>query len=255
MGNARWTGVRLEDVLHRAGVKPGAVAVRFQGLDEAVIDGAPRFLKSLDIDHARDGEVMLAYQMNGEQLPLLNGFPLRLIVPGWYSTYWIKMLTDIEVLDAPDDNFWMKTAYRIPDTPYASVKPDEKGYKTVPINRMLPRSFATNLKDGDKVRPRAPIPVRGIAFGGDCGVKKVELSIDGGANWSATELGRTRAPTVSTMADASDGAGFRRSRPDAPLHQCRGRFPTPSAKLESGRVHAEHRRDSPSRRRLIEQTD
>ncbi len=166
MGNARWTGVRLEDVLHRAGVKPGAVAVRFQGLDEAVIDGAPRFLKSLDIDHARDGEVMLAYQMNGEQLPLLNGFPLRLIVPGWYSTYWIKMLTDIEVLDAPDDNFWMKTAYRIPDTPYASVKPDEKGYKTVPINRMLPRSFATNLKDGDKAsagraHSRARYRVRG----------------------------------------------------------------------------------------------
>jgi DMSO/TMAO reductase YedYZ molybdopterin-dependent catalytic subunit len=189
MGNARWTGVRLEDVLDRSGVKAGAVGVRFKGLDEPVVAGAPRFLKSLDIDHARDGEVMLAYQMNGEQLPLLNGFPLRLIVPGWYSTYWIKMLTDIEVLDAPDDNFWMKTAYRIPDTPYASVKPDEKGYKTVPINRMLPRSFATNLKDGDKVRPGAPIPVRGIAFGGDCGVKKLDLSIDGGANWSATELG------------------------------------------------------------------
>ncbi len=90
MGNARWTGVRLEDVLHRAGVKPGAVAVRFQGLDEAVIDGAPTFLKSLDIDHARDGEVMFVTRSNGEQLPLLNGFPLRLIVPGWYSTYWIQ---------------------------------------------------------------------------------------------------------------------------------------------------------------------
>jgi DMSO/TMAO reductase YedYZ molybdopterin-dependent catalytic subunit len=189
MGNARWTGVRLEDVLDRSGVKAGAVGVRFKGLDEPVVAGAPRFLKSLDIDHARDGEVMLAYQMNGEQLPLLNGFPLRLIVPGWYSTYWIKTLTDIEVLDAPDDNFWMKTAYRVPDTPYANVKPGETGYKTVPINRMLPRSFATNLKDGDKVRPGAPVPVRGIAFGGDCGVKKLDLSIDGGANWSATELG------------------------------------------------------------------
>jgi DMSO/TMAO reductase YedYZ molybdopterin-dependent catalytic subunit len=190
MGNARWTGVRLVDVLDRAGVKPGAVAVRFQGLDEAVVDGAPRFLKSLDINHARDGEVMLAYQMNGEQLPLLNGFPLRLIVPGWYSTYWVKMVSNIEVLDAPDDNFWMKTAYRIPDTPYANVKPDETGYKTVPINRMPPRAFATNLKDGDKVRPGAPVPVRGIAIGGDCGVKHISVSIDDGANWSATELGR-----------------------------------------------------------------
>ncbi|HET6306025.1 MAG TPA: molybdopterin-dependent oxidoreductase, partial [Rhodopila sp.] len=119
MGNAKWTGVRLRDVLDRAGLKAGAVAVRFDGLDEPVVDGAPDFKKSIAVDHARDGEVMLAYQMNGQQLPLLNGFPLRLVVPGWYSTYWVKMLNDIEVLDAPDDNFWMKTAYLVPDTPHA----------------------------------------------------------------------------------------------------------------------------------------
>ena len=88
MGNARWTGVRLRDVLDRAGVRAGAVAVRFNGLDEPVVPDAPDFMKSLSVDHARDGEVMIAYQMNGEQLPLLNGFPLRLVVPGWYSTYW-----------------------------------------------------------------------------------------------------------------------------------------------------------------------
>ncbi|MEJ1978211.1 MAG: molybdopterin-dependent oxidoreductase [Acetobacteraceae bacterium] len=85
----------------QGGRQAGAVAVRFNGLDQPVVDGASDFMKSLDIDHARDGEVMLAYQMNGDQLPLLNGFPLRLIVPGWYSTYWIKMLDDIEVLDQP----------------------------------------------------------------------------------------------------------------------------------------------------------
>ena len=95
MGNARWTGVRLKDVLDRAGVKAGAVQVRFNGMDEPVVPDAPDFMKSLAIDHARDGEVMLAYGMNGAQLPLLNGFPLRLIVPGWYSTYWVKMLNDI----------------------------------------------------------------------------------------------------------------------------------------------------------------
>ena len=132
MGNARWTGVRLRDVLDKAGVKAGALAVRFNGLDEPVVDTAPDFLKSLALDHARDGEVMLAYQMNGEQLPLLNGFPLRLIVPGWYSTYWVKMLFDIEVLDKPDDSFWMKTAYRIPDTPGASVEPGQTGFKDDP---------------------------------------------------------------------------------------------------------------------------
>jgi DMSO/TMAO reductase YedYZ molybdopterin-dependent catalytic subunit len=98
MGNARWTGVRLRDILDRAGVKPGAIQVRFNGLDGPVVPDGPDFMKSLDIDHARDGEVMIAYAMNGEQLPLLNGFPLRLVVPGWYATYWVKMLNDIEVL-------------------------------------------------------------------------------------------------------------------------------------------------------------
>ena len=189
MGNARWIGVRLRDVLDRAGVKSGAVAARFKGLDEALIESAPTFMKSLDIDHARDGEVMLAYQMNGEQLPLLNGFPLRLIVPGWYSTYWVKMLNDIEILNAPDDNYWMKTAYRIPDTPHANVKPGESGVATVPINRMAPRSFFTNLTNGATVKPGAPLSVRGIAFGGDCGVAQVQLSDDGGSTWRAAALG------------------------------------------------------------------
>jgi DMSO/TMAO reductase YedYZ molybdopterin-dependent catalytic subunit len=189
MGNARWTGVRLRDVLDRAGVKAGAVAVRFNGLDQPVVDGAPDFMKSLDVDHARDGEVMIAFAMNGEQLPLLNGFPLRLIVPGWYSTYWVKMLNDIEVLDAPDENYWMKTAYRIPDTPHASVKPEDSGFKTVPISRMVPRSFFTNVTDAATVKPGESVSVRGIAFGGDCGVAQVEVSIDGGNSWQKTALG------------------------------------------------------------------
>src|ERR1700733_5816606 len=173
MGNARWTGVRLRDLLDRAGVKASAISVRFNGLDEPVVDGAPDFIKSLDIDHARDGEVMVAFAMNGEQLPLLNGFPLRLIVPGWYSTYWIKTLNDIEVLDAPDTNYWMATAYRIPDTPHANVTPGQTGFKSVPINRMVPRSFFTNVKSGDPVRSGAAVLLRGIAFGGDRGVAQV----------------------------------------------------------------------------------
>ena len=154
MGNARWTGVRLKDVLDRAGVKAGAVQVRFNGMDEPVVPDAPDFMKSLDIDHARDGEVMLAFGMNGEPLPLLNGFPLRLIVPGWYSTYWVKMLNDIEVLDQPDTNFWTKTAYTIPDTPHANVQPGQTGFKSVPINRMAPRSFITNIKAGRHAEAR-----------------------------------------------------------------------------------------------------
>ncbi|MEH3063485.1 MAG: molybdopterin-dependent oxidoreductase [Methylobacterium radiotolerans] len=189
MGNALWTGVRLKDVLDRAGVRAGAVQVRFAGLDEPVVSDAPHFRKSLALDHARDGEVMIAYAMNGAQLPLLNGFPLRLVVPGRYSTYWVKMLSDIEVLDRPDDQYWMETAYRIPDVPGANVRPGQTGFKTVPIDRMVPRAFVTNLQDGARVAAGAPVAVRGIAFGGDCGVRSVEISTDGGASWAPTRLG------------------------------------------------------------------
>ena len=143
MGNAKWTGVRLKDILDRAGVKSGAVQVRFNGLDEPVVPDAPDFMKSLDLDHARDGEVMIAFAMNGQQLPLLNGFPLRLVVPGWYSTYWVKMLSDIEVLDKPDDNFWMKTAYTIPDTPHANVTPSPAGSMAASSRSPLSRSAGT----------------------------------------------------------------------------------------------------------------
>ncbi len=101
MGNVLWTGARLKDVLDKAGVKARAVQVRFTGLEEPVVADAPHFMKSVDIDHARHGEVMIAYAMNGEQLPLVNGFPLRFVVPGWCAAYWAKMLNDIEVLDQP----------------------------------------------------------------------------------------------------------------------------------------------------------
>jgi len=190
MGNARWTGVRLKDVLDRAGVKAGAVQVRFNGMDEPVVAQAPDFMKSLAVDHARDGEVMIAYAMNGQPLPLLNGFPLRLVVPGWYATYWIKMLSDIEVLDQPDTNFWMKTAYTIPDTPHADMKPGQTGVTMVPINRMVPRSFVTNLKPGSTIPAGKPALVRGIAFGGDNGVKRVDFSGDEGKSWQIARLGK-----------------------------------------------------------------
>ncbi|MEA3182919.1 MAG: hypothetical protein QOI59_6442 [Gammaproteobacteria bacterium] len=190
MGNARWTGVSLKTVLDRAGMKAGAVQVRFNGMDDAVLPEAPKLMKSLDVDHARNGEVMLAYAMNGEQLPLLNGFPLRLIVPGWYSTYWVKTLNDIEVLNQPDTNYWMKIAYTIPDTPHANVRPGETGFKSVPITRMVPRSLITNIKAGDKLQAGAPTLVRGIAFGGDSGVARVDFSGDGGKGWQQAQIGK-----------------------------------------------------------------
>jgi DMSO/TMAO reductase YedYZ molybdopterin-dependent catalytic subunit len=189
MGNARWTGVRLKDLLDYAGVRPGAVAVRFSGLDSGVIPQTPKFLKSVAIDHALDGEVMVAYAMNGEALPLVNGYPLRLVVPGWYATYWVKMLNDIEVLDKPDDNFWTTKAYLVPDNHFANVHPGQTGFKQVPINKMLPRSFFTNLKSGAVLQAGQAAPVRGIAFGGYNALKLVQVSADAGRTWTNAQLG------------------------------------------------------------------
>lgn len=188
MGNAVWTGVRLKDVLARAGVKPGAVAVRLSGLDRPPGE-APWYAKSLDIDHALGDDVMIAFAMNGQQLPLLNGFPLRIVVPGWFSTYWVKALDRIEVLAAPDTGYWMAKAYQIPIAPRANVPPGAHDFAKQPISRMIPRAFITNRASGPVPASR-PIALRGIALGGDRGVAKVELSVDNGQRWQAARLGR-----------------------------------------------------------------
>jgi DMSO/TMAO reductase YedYZ molybdopterin-dependent catalytic subunit len=189
MGNALWKGVSLKALLERAGVKAGAQQVRFNGLDTGILPQTPDFMKSLDVDHSLDGEVMIAYAMNGKPLPLLNGYPLRLVVPGWYATYWVKMLDDIEVLDKPDDNYWTTRAYLIPDTPRADIAPGQQGVKLIPINRMVPRSFFTNVKDQAKFKLGETATVRGIAFGGDTGLAKVMFSADAGAHWQEARLG------------------------------------------------------------------
>lgn len=190
MGNARWTGVPLKKVLEKAGVQAGAVQVSFNGLDQPPVANAPDFIKALDIDHAQDGEVMLAWAMNGEDLPMLNGYPLRLIVPGYYGTYWVKHLSDIQVLNKTFDGFWMSTAYRIPDNSCACVEPGKQPVKTIPINRFNVRSFITSLLDGARVQHGKTLAVRGIAFDGGYGISEVAFSADGGQTWQAARLGQ-----------------------------------------------------------------
>jgi sulfite dehydrogenase len=189
MGNARWHGVPLKTVLDMAGVQGSARQVTFNGMDGPVLDKTPDFVKALDIDHARDGEVMLAYSMNGEGLPLLNGFPLRLVVPGYYGTYWVKHLNEITVIDGVFVGFWMKSAYRIPDTPCNCVEPGTAPSATIPINRFNVRSFITSLNDGAKLKAATTV-LKGIAFDGGKGIKDVAVSIDGGKNWAQAKLGK-----------------------------------------------------------------
>ncbi len=189
MGNARWKGVPLKAVLEKAGVQQGAKQVVFGGMDGPVMDKTPDFAKALDLDHARDGEVMLAYSMNGQDLPLLNGFPLRLVVPGYYGTYWVKHLNEITVIDSVYDNFWMKTAYRIPDNDCNCVEPGTAPKATVPINHFTVRSFITSVPNGAKVKV-GQLKLRGFAFDGGTGIKEVAVSTDDGKTWKQAKLGK-----------------------------------------------------------------
>ena len=189
MGNARWKGVRLKDVLAKAGIQASARQVTFDGLDAPLIPQTPDFVKALDADHVMDGEVMLAYEMNGEPLPWLNGYPLRLVAPGYYGTYWMKHVHKIQVLDEVFKGWWMSTAYRIPDNACACVPAGSKPSKTVPINRLNVRSFITNLSPDQTLPVGRPTPVRGIAFDGGEGIREVLVSVDGGRVWRPADLG------------------------------------------------------------------
>lgn len=189
MGNARWTGVPLKAVLDRAGVQRGAVQVSFNGLDQPPLGDGPDFVKALDIDHARDGEVMLAWQMNGAELPFLNGYPLRLVVPGYFGTYWIKHVSEIQVLDSAFQGFWMAGAYRIPDNPCACVEPGTTPSATRPIGRFPVRSFITSLQNGARIPANRETIARGIAFDGGRGIAEVAFSSDGGTTWQPARLG------------------------------------------------------------------
>jgi len=190
MGNAEWVGARLREVLQAAGLRPGAVDVTFNGLDAPAFPTVPDFVKSLAVAQVMDWpEVLIAYQMNGRPLPMLNGFPARLVVPGWYSTYWVKNLSEITVTDQPFEKFWMKPAYRIPDTPCGCVEPGTTPARTVPISRMRTRSFIASPESGSRVPVGAPAPLAGIAFDGGYGIQTVEISDDGGQTWRATTLG------------------------------------------------------------------
>jgi sulfite dehydrogenase (cytochrome) subunit A len=214
MGNARWKGVRLRDILNAAALDASAVQVRLRGLDSAVFPQTPQFEKALDLSVATSPDVVVAYEMNGAELPLLNGYPLRLVVPGWFATYWVKMLSDIEVLAKPDDGYWMKTAYRVPATPDWSVVPGTTGFATEPIGQLTIRSFITNYSDGQTVAAGRNY-VRGIAFDRGEAITSIEFSSDGGRTWGPVHRehdgGRYGFERWSSFFDAEPGAAYQLS--------------------------------------------
>ena len=248
MGNARWTGVPLKKVLEKAGVKSGAVQVSFNGLDQPPIGDGPDFVKALAIDHALDGEVMLAWQMNGAELPFLNGYPLRLVVPGYFGTYWIKHLSDIQVLPKAFDGFWMASAYRIPDNTCACVEPGTTPSATVPIGRFNVRSFITSVRDGSTVPsgrttrdPRHRLRRR-------AGHLRGRLLRRRRQDLAARARRRQSRPLLVPRMDRAVPAGTEGpARPSGARRQSRRRDPAVRSALESCRLHAQRHRNRPRR--------
>lgn len=190
MGCARWKGARLRDVLDKVGLKTQAIEIAFDGADGPVFDKTPDFIKSLPVWKATDESTLIAYEMNGETLPHFNGYPARLIVPGWTGTYWMKHLVTINALTRPQGGFWMKPAYRIPlgEFPVVARFTTQEDATSTPITEMVVNSLITSHADGAKVRV-GKITVGGLAWDAGYGIRTVEASIDGGGTWSTATLG------------------------------------------------------------------
>jgi DMSO/TMAO reductase YedYZ molybdopterin-dependent catalytic subunit len=190
MGNAVWRGVRLKDVLEKAGVKSDAVEVVLNGSDVPPLDKTPDFVKSIPVEVAMDENTLIAFEMNGKPLPYWNGFPARLIVPGWTGTYWVKQLASVKVVSHPEKNFWMSTAYRVPRGKFATPTFKSQLYSpNEPITTMVVNSLITSPQGGRTLPPGKPIEVKGLAWDGGSGIDRVEISNDG-SGWQAAKLDR-----------------------------------------------------------------
>lgn len=187
VGNARWAGVRLADVLKRAGVPAGTKIVLFDGADVPV-GTMPDFQRSIPLAKAMDPNTLLAYEMNGQPLPVSHGFPLRVVAPGWAGDCWVKWVTKITLMDKDFDGFFMKTGYRHPGrpvTPGAAIDPAQMH----PVESLRVKSVIATPHDATWVKPGAAVRVAGAAWSGGSQVTGVEVSVDRGRTWKPAMLG------------------------------------------------------------------
>jgi len=196
MGCAKWKGVRLRDILHRAGLKKNAHWIGFNGLETAAYYETPNFIRELQIDEL-DDHVIVAYEMNDEDLPYLNGYPVRLVIPGTYSDSWVKMLSEIRVTEEYEKLFFMDVAYRVPDNETESETPEKKYPRTKPITKMNVKSVIGYPETGTKVQNGSHVVVRGVAFDDGTGITGVHVSIDNGKTWERALLDKNNAGRYS----------------------------------------------------------
>jgi DMSO/TMAO reductase YedYZ molybdopterin-dependent catalytic subunit len=191
MGCARWKGTRLKDLLDKVGVKSEAIEIVFDGADGPIADKTPDFIKSIPVWKAMDENTLVAYEMNGQPLPHLNGFPARIVVPGWTGTYWMKHVTSIMAVTKPESRFWMNPAYRIPlgKFPVVARFTSQDTAVNTPITEMVVNSLITSHPQGTSVTAGSSITVGGLAWDSGYGLRAVEMSTDGGTTWVPASLG------------------------------------------------------------------
>jgi sulfite dehydrogenase len=191
MGCARWKGARLKDVLDLAGLKADAVEIVLDGADGPILDKTPDFVKSLPVWKAVEETTLIAYEMNGGPLPHWNGFPARIVVPGWAATYWVKHIISITAVTKPFDGFWMKTAYRIPAEKFPLVERflSQETAASAPITELLVNSLITSPQDGTRIKAGHRTLISGIAWDAGYGLSTVEISADDGKSWLEAKLG------------------------------------------------------------------
>ena len=190
MGCARWKGVRLRDILNRAGLEKGASWIGFNGLDNAAYYKTPNFVREMHLEEL-DDHVIVAYEMNGEDLPYLNGYPVRLVIPGWYSDSWVKMLSNITVTDEYKELFFMDVAYRVPDNECECETPDKHFKPTKPITNMNIKSVIGYPTRDTIVYNNSHVVIRGVAFDDGSGIKEVLVSTDEGKTWDRADLDKS----------------------------------------------------------------
>ena len=190
MGCARWKGAKLKDILEKAGLKKEAIEISFDGADGPVIDKTPDFVKSIPAWKAAEDTTIIAYEMNGEPLPHWNGFPARLIVPGWTGTYWMKHVVSINALTKPLGTFWMASSYRIPLGLFPMVARfvSQETAVNTPITEIIINSLITSHRDGASIKA-GKVTVSGMAWDGGYGINGVQVSTDSGKTWMAAPLG------------------------------------------------------------------
>lgn len=189
VGTARFAGARLADILRRAGVKASGRYVALDGADKPV-GKMPDFIRNLPMGKAMHPDTIVAYEMNGGPIPMLHGFPLRSIVPGWEGAYSVKWLNHIQVLDKEHEGFFVKTAYRYPNrrvAPGQAVDPKDM----VPLTGLVVKSFINSPLEGTRTKP-GRVRISGFAWAGESGISKVEVSMDNGGTWVAARIGRER---------------------------------------------------------------